>query len=325
MGAIVRATDVRPETAEQVESMGADFVAIPVASQESTDGYAKEMGQEQAAAAEKLYAEQAAVADIVITTAAIPGRRSPVLLTEETVAGMKPGSVVVDMGAANGGNVVGSRPDEVVVTANGVIIIGYAELAARLPGQSSQLYGQNIFNFFKLTTPDKDGLLHLDLDDEIVRQMLVTLDDQVMFPPPPVKVSAAPAPAPAPAQAEVAPEAPKEKSWIAKHWWKLAAGALFIWLILSAPPGSTTHFMVFALAVVIGFYVITAVTHALHTPLMSVTNAISGIIVVGALLQVGSDNVAVQILSFIAIAVASINIFGGFLVTERMLKMFHRS
>ncbi|WP_311590873.1 Re/Si-specific NAD(P)(+) transhydrogenase subunit alpha [Trueperella bernardiae] len=325
MGAIVRATDVRPETAEQVESMGADFVAIPVASQESTDGYAKEMGQEQAAAAEKLYAEQAAVADIVITTAAIPGRRSPVLLTEETVAGMKPGSVVVDMGAANGGNVVGSRPDEVVVTANGVIIIGYAELAARLPGQSSQLYGQNIFNFFKLTTPDKDGLLHLDLDDEIVRQMLVTLDDQVMFPPPPVKISAAPAPAPAPAQAEVAPEAPKEKSWIAKHWWKLAAGALFIWLILSAPPGSTTHFMVFALAVVIGFYVITAVTHALHTPLMSVTNAISGIIVVGALLQVGSDNVAVQILSFIAIAVASINIFGGFLVTERMLKMFHRS
>lgn len=325
MGAIVRATDVRPETAEQVESMGADFVAIPVASQESTDGYAKEMGQEQAAAAEKLYAEQAAVADIIITTAAIPGRRSPVLLTEEAVAGMKPGSVVVDMGAANGGNVVGSRPDEVVVTANGVTIIGYAELAARLPGQSSQLYGQNIFNFFKLTTPDKDGLLHLDLDDEIVRQMLVTLDDQVMFPPPPVKVSAAPAPAPAPAQAEVAPEAPKEKSWIAKHWWKLAAGALFIWLILSAPPGSTTHFMVFALAVVIGFYVITAVTHALHTPLMSVTNAISGIIVVGALLQVGSDNVAVQILSFIAIAVASINIFGGFLVTERMLKMFHRS
>ncbi|WP_300048102.1 Re/Si-specific NAD(P)(+) transhydrogenase subunit alpha [Trueperella sp.] len=326
MGAIVKATDVRPETAEQVESMGASFVAIPVAAQESTDGYAKEMGQEQALAAERLYAEQAAAADIVITTAAIPGRRSPVLLTEEAVAGMKPGSVVVDMGAANGGNVVGSAPDEVVVTDNGVTIIGYTELAARLPGQSSQLYGQNIFNFFKLTTPQKDGLLHLDLDDEIVRQMLVTLDDQVMFPPPPVKVSASPAPAPAPAKAQPEPAEPaKEKSWIAKHWWKLAAGALFIWLIASAPPGSTTHFMVFALAVVIGFYVITAVTHALHTPLMSVTNAISGIIVVGALLQVGSSNVAVQILAFLAIAVASINIFGGFLVTERMLKMFHRS
>ena len=156
--------------------------------------------------------------------------------------------------------------------------------------------------------------------------MLVTLDDQVMFPPPPVKVSASPAPAPAPAKAQPEPAEPaKEKSWIAKHWWKLAAGALFIWLIASAPPGSTTHFMVFALAVVIGFYVITAVTHALHTPLMSVTNAISGIIVVGALLQVGSSNVAVQILAFIATAVASINIFGGFLITERMLKMFHRS
>ncbi|QOQ38688.1 Re/Si-specific NAD(P)(+) transhydrogenase subunit alpha [Trueperella pecoris] len=324
MGAIVKATDVRAETAEQVESMGAQFVAIPVAAQESSDGYAKEMGQEQARAAEALYAEQAAAADVVITTAAIPGRRSPVLLTAEAVAGMKPGSVVVDMGAANGGNVVGSRPDEVVVTENGVTIIGYTELAGRLPAQSSQLYGQNVVNFFKLTTPEKDGMLHLDLDDEIVRQMLVTLEERVMFPPPPVRVSAAPVARPAPV-APAEPEPVKEKSWVAKHWWKAAAAALFTLLILAAPPGSTTHFMVFLLSVVIGFYVITAVTHALHTPLMSVTNAISGIIVVGALLQVGAHNLAVQILAFIAIAVASINIFGGFLVTERMLKMFHRS
>ncbi|WP_406709568.1 Re/Si-specific NAD(P)(+) transhydrogenase subunit alpha [Trueperella pyogenes] len=324
MGAVVKATDVRPETAEQVESMGAGFVAIPVAAEESADGYAKEMGQEQAAAAEKLYTERAAWADIVITTAAIPGRRSPVLLTAEAVAGMKPGSVIVDMGAANGGNVVGSRPDEVVVTDNGVIIIGYSELATRLPGQASQLYGQNVFNFFKLATPDKDGVLHLDLDDEIVRSMLVTLDERVMYPPPPVKVSAAPAPVPASSEEPTSAEA-KEKSWIAKHWWKIAAGAVFTWLILTAPAGSTTHFLVFALAVVIGFYVITSVTHALHTPLMSVTNAISGIIVVGALMQVSASSVVVQILSFIAIAVASINIFGGFLVTERMLKMFHRS
>ncbi len=325
LGAIVKATDVRAETAEQVESMGADFVAIPAAAQESSDGYAKEMGQEQAQAAEKLYTEQAAEADIVITTAAIPGRKSPILLTEEAVAGMKPGSVVVDMGAANGGNVVGSRPDEVVVTDNGVTIIGYTELASRLPSQASQLFGQNVVNFFKLTTPEKDGNLHLDLDDEIVRQMLVTLEDRVMYPPPPVKVSAAPAPAAQQDVAQVEPEPVKEKSWIAKHWWKLAAVAIFAWLILTAPPGMNTHFIVFVLAVVVGFYVITAVTHSLHTPLMSVTNAISGIIVVGALLQISSGMVVVQILAFIAVAVASINIFGGFLVTERMLKMFHRS
>ncbi len=324
MGAIVKATDVRAETAEQVESMGASFVEIPSAAQESSDGYAKEMGEEQQRLAEKLYMEQAAEADIVITTAAIPGRRSPILLTQEAVAGMKPGSVVVDMGAANGGNVVGSRPDEIVVTDNGVTIIGYTELASRLPSQASQLFGQNVVNFFKLTTPDKDGNLHLDLDDEIVRQMLVTLDDRIMFPPPPVQVSAVPAPV----QQEVAtPESEpvKQKPWIAQHWWKLVAVAIFSWLILTAPPGMNTHFIVFVLAVVVGFYVITAVTHSLHTPLMSVTNAISGIIVVGALLQISSSNVAVQILAFIAVAVASINIFGGFLVTERMLKMFHRS
>ncbi|VEI14096.1 Re/Si-specific NAD(P)(+) transhydrogenase subunit alpha [Trueperella bialowiezensis] len=325
MGAIVKATDVRAETAEQVESMGAQFVEIPVAAQESADGYAKEMGEEQARAAEKLYAQQAAEADIVITTAAIPGKRSPILLTADAVANMKPGSVVVDMGAGNGGNVVGSQPDEVVVTDNGVTIIGYTELACRLPSQASQLFGQNVVNFFKLTTPGKDGNLHLDLDDEIVRQMLVTLEDQIMFPPPPVQVSAAPAsPPPAQPQPEAVPPQ-QEKSWLAKHWWKLAAVAIFAWLILSAPPGMDGSFMVFILAVVVGFYVITAVTHSLHTPLMSVTNAISGIIVVGGLLQIGSDNVAVQILAFLAVAVGSINIFGGFTVTERMLKMFHRS
>ncbi|MDP9805627.1 NAD(P) transhydrogenase subunit alpha [Trueperella bonasi] len=325
LGAIVKATDVRAETAEQVESMGADFVAIPVAAQESTDGYAKEMGEEQARAAEQLYKEQAAQADIVITTAAIPGRRSPILLTEDAVAGMKPGSVVVDMGAANGGNVIGSKPDDIVVTDNGVTIIGYTELASRLPSQASQLFGQNVVNFFKLTTPEKDGNLHLNLDDEIVRQMLVTLEDRVMYPPPPVQVSAAPTPGPQEATVAPEPEPVKEKLWLAKHWWKLVAVAIFAWLILTAPPGMNTHFIVFVLAIVVGFYVITSVTHSLHTPLMSVTNAISGIIVVGALLQISSDNAAVKILAFIAVAVASINIFGGFLVTERMLKMFHRS
>lgn len=323
MGAIVKATDVRQETAEQVESMGAEFVAIPAPAQESSDGYAKEMNAQQAQAAEKLYREQAAKSDIVITTAAVRGRRAPILLTKEAVAGMKPGSVIVDMGAATGGNVEGTVPGEVVETENGVVIIGYTELAGRLPAQASQLYGQNVVNFFKLVTPEKNGSMSLNLDDEIVRQMLVTNEGKITFPPPPVQVSAAPAAPKAPAPEPVEPEAPK--TWLVRNWWKALAVALFAFIVYTAPPDMSTHFIVFALAVVVGFYVITAVTHSLHTPLMSVTNAISGIIVVGALVQVASAHVAVQILAFFAIAVASINIFGGFMVTQRMLKMFQRS
>ncbi len=331
MGAIVNATDVRSETAEQIESMGASFIAIPAPAQESADGYAKEMSTEQADAAAKLYAEQAAVSDIVITTANIPGRKSPILLDAAAVANMKPGSVIVDLAAANGGNCELTVPGETVTTDNGVKIVGVTDYSVLLPAQASQLFGQNIVNFFTLTTPNKDGQLHLDLDDEIVRQMTVSLNGDVLFPPPPVQVSAAPAKAgPAvvdqSAQAEQALDLPQKKSsWIGRNWWKIVAVALFTFLILAAPPGMQSHFIVFALAVVVGFYVITAVTHALHTPLMSVTNAISGIIVVGALLQIGSDNLAVQILAFIAVVVASINVFGGFLVTNRMLKMFHRS
>ncbi|WP_124053790.1 Re/Si-specific NAD(P)(+) transhydrogenase subunit alpha [Arcanobacterium ihumii] len=324
MGAVVNATDVRDETAEQVESMGAQFVAIPAPAQESSDGYAKEMTADQAAAAAKLYAEQASISDVVITTANIPGRKSPILLDAEAVANMKPGSVVVDMAAANGGNCELTVPGEVITTENGVKIIGYTDLAGRLPAQASQLYGQNLVNFFKLTTPEKDGILHLDLDDVVVRQMTVTLNNDVLFPPPPVQVSAAPA-AKKPV-ANVAPAEPEpEKSWFAKNWWMLVVGVLFASLIISAPPGMTSHFIVFALAVVVGFYVITSVTHSLHTPLMSVTNAISGIIVVGALLQVPADSIAVKVLTFFAIVVASINVFGGFTVTHRMLKMFQRS
>lgn len=323
MGAIVNATDVRAEVAEQIESMGASFIGIPAPAQESSDGYAKEMSAEQADAAAKLYAEQAAVSDIVITTANIPGRKAPTLISAEAVAAMKPGSVIVDLAAVNGGNCELTVPGEVVTSENGVVIIGHTDYAGKLPAQASQLFGQNIVNFFKLTTPEKDGQLHLNLDDEIVRQMTVSLDGKIMFPPPPVKVSAAPAQAATDTSDVVAaPEPAREKSWIAKHWWKAVAALVLGALILTAPPGMASHFIVFALAIVVGFYVITAVTHALHTPLMSVTNAISGIIVVGALLQISSDNIAVQILSFIAIVVASINIFGGFLVTNRMLKMF---
>lgn len=325
MGAIVNATDVRDETAEQVESMGASFVPIPAPAQESTDGYAKEMTADQAVAAAKLYAEQSAKSDVVITTANIPGRKSPILLDAAAVANMKPGSVIVDMAAANGGNCELTVPGEVVTTANGVKIIGYTDLAGRLPAQASQLYAQNLVNFFKLVTPEKDGLLTLDFDDDIVRQMTVTFDGEVLFPPPPIKVSAAPA-AQVPAAAQATQEvASVPKSWISRNWWKLVAAAVLVVLIMSAPPSMASHFIVFALAIIVGFYVITNVTHSLHTPLMSVTNAISGIIVVGALMQLPYDSIAIKIFAFIAIVVASINVFGGFAVTNRMLKMFQRS
>ncbi len=324
MGAVVKATDLRPETAEQVESMGAEFVAIPTAAEKSDDGYAKEMTQDQAAAAAKLYAEQAASADIVITTANIPGRTSPVLLTAADVAAMAPGSVIVDMAAANGGNCELTVPGEVTVTDNGVKIIGYTDLAGRLPAQSSQLYGQNIVNLFKLITPGKDGQMVLDMDDEIVRGITVTRASatgsasDILWPPPPVKVSAAPAPAPAAVAAEATVEEEKKPAL----WWKVIAGLLGVALVLASPLSVTTDYMILMLAVVVGFYVITAVTHSLHTPLMSETNAISGIILVGAVLQVGSSNVAVAVLAFLAIVIASINIFGGFAVTRRMLAMF---
>lgn len=331
MGAVVKATDLRPETAEQVESMGAEFVAIPTASEKSDDGYAKEMTQDQAAAAAKLYAEQSAAADIVITTANIPGRTSPVLLTAADVAKMKPGSVIVDMAAANGGNCELTVAGEVTTTDNGVKIIGYTDLAGRLPAQSSQLYGQNVVNLFKLVTPGKDGEAVLDLEDEIVRGITITKADtagetgstaDILWPPPPVKVSAAPAPGPKAETAEASGASGEEAPAKSTLPWKLLAGLLGIALVLASPLAVADEYMVLMLAVVVGFYVITAVTHKLHTPLMSETNAISGIILVGAILQVGSSNIAVAVLAFIAIVVASINIFGGFFVTRRMLTMF---
>lgn len=324
MGAIVKATDVRPEVAEQVVSMGGEFVEIPV-TQVSADGYAKAMTAEQEALAIQVYTEQASAADIVITTALIPGHPAPLLITADAVSRMKPGSVIVDMGAAAGGNCELTVPGEAIRTANGVTIIGHPDLERRLPGQASQLYGQNIVNFFKLTTPDQDGLLTLDESDEIVRGVTVTLGGRVTWPPPPIQVSVAP---PATKNAESPPVPlpdPPRLHVLRRLGWRATLAAIAFWLIITAPPGMQGHFFVFALAVVVGFYVITAVTHALHTPLMSVTNAISGIIVVGALTQINSDSIIVTILAVIATTVASINIFGGFTVTHRMLKMFQRS
>jgi NAD(P) transhydrogenase subunit alpha len=306
LGAIVRATDVRPEVADQVKSMGGEFVKPDVAEGEvSTDGYAKEMGADYAAAAALMYAEQVKDCDIVVTTALIPGKPAPRLITAEMVAAMKPGSVIVDMAASNGGNVAGSVADQMVVTDNGVKIIGYTDLAGRLPTQA------------------KDGVAVLDMNDVIVRGVTVAQDSAVMWPPPPVQVSAAPAAAVTAPKEPAAPKPPPDP--MRRLAWLGIGALLFLLLAWISPSEFLGHFMVFMLSVVIGYYVIGNVHHALHTPLMSVTNAISGIIVVGALLQIGHDNkTLITIIAFIGALVASINVFGGFTVTQRMLQMFKR-
>src|SRR3954452_7514876 len=207
LGAIVRATDGRPEVAEQVRSLGGEYVAVPAAEQQvSTTGYATEMSEDFNRRAAEMYAEQVREVDIVITTALIPGRPAPRLITAEMVASMRPGSVIVDMAAANGGNVEGTKPGEVVVTPNGVTIIGYTDLPARLPAQASQLYGTNLVNLLTLLTPEKDGRLVLDLEDVVQRAMTVVHRGETLWPPPPAQVSAAPAvPAGPPAVREPAP------------------------------------------------------------------------------------------------------------------------
>ncbi|MGY2003469.1 Re/Si-specific NAD(P)(+) transhydrogenase subunit alpha [Blastococcus sp. SYSU DS1024] len=328
LGAIVRATDVRPEVAEQVRSLGGEYVAVPAGELEvSSDGYAREMGEDFNRRAAQMYAEQAKDVDIIITTALIPGRPAPRLITEEMVAAMRSGSVIVDMAAAQGGNVAGSVADEVVVTANGVTIIGYTDLPARLPAQASQLYGTNLVNLLKLLTPGKDGRLVLDFDDVVQRAITVVRAGEKTWPPPPVQVSAAPPPPPAPPAGATAgaPTVPQRTPAPARRFALVGLGAALLFLVAAYSPDELLgHFTVFALAVVVGFYVIGHVHHALHTPLMSVTNAISGIIVVGALLQLSSDDGVVRALAFVATLVASINVFGGFAVTRRMLGMFSR-
>ena len=324
MGAIVRATDPRPEVADQVKSLGGEYIAVAAPDVEvSSTGYAKEMSDDYNRRAEMMYAEQAKDVDIIITTALIPGKPAPRLITADMVASMKSGSVIVDMAASNGGNVEGTVAGEAIVTPNGVTIIGYTDLAGRLAAQSSQLYGTNLVNLMKLMTPAKDGELVLDWDDVVQRAITVAKDGEVTWPPPAVAVSAAPAAAvpAAVAVAKVAEPAPPSRRYLGVG----VVGALLFLLAAIAPAALRGHLVVFALAIVIGYYVIGNVHHALHTPLMSVTNAISGIIVVGAILQIGHGDTAITSLSFIAILLASINVFGGFAVTRRMLAMFSRS
>ena len=324
LGAIVKATDPRPEVADQVRSLGGEYVSVdPEAGEVSATGYAKEMGEDYKAREAALYAELASDVDIIITTALIPGRPAPRIITADMVASMKPGSVLVDMAASNGGNVEGTVKDEVVVTDHGVTIIGYTDLAGRLPATASQLYGTNLVNLLKLLTPEKDGQLTLDFEDVVQRSVTVVRDGETTWPPPPVQVSAAPAAAAAaPVEHKPAktPMTTRRRLGIT-----FAAAAVLFALIALSPAALQVHLTVFALAIVIGYYVIGNVHHALHTPLMSVTNAISGIIVVGALLQIGHGDWVITGLATAAILLASINVFGGFAVTRRMLAMFSRS
>ena len=330
LGAIVRATDPRPEVADQVRSLGGEYLSIESPEVEvSATGYAKEMGEDYKAREAELYASQCTDVDIIITTALIPGRPAPRIITAEMVASMKAGSVIVDMAAANGGNVEGTVAGQAVVTANGVTIIGYTDLAGRLPAQASQLYGTNLVNLMKLMTPGKDGKLVLDFEDVVQRGITVVREGESTWPPPPVQVSAAPAAgagaaaavSSAPVESKVKqPMTPARRLGIVG-----SAAAVLFGLIAISPAALQVHLTVFALAIVIGYYVIGHVHHALHTPLMSVTNAISGIIVVGALEQIGGDDGVITALAAVALLLAAINIFGGFAVTRRMLGMFSRS
>jgi len=322
LGAIIRAFDTRPEVKEQINSMGAEFLEVDLEEDTGTgDGYAKQMSQAFIDAEMALFLEQAKEVDIIISTASIPGKPAPKLITEEMVKAMKPGSVIVDLAAPNGGNCVLTVPGESVVV-HGVTIAGFVDLPSRLPAQASLLYSNNLVNLLKQLCKNKDGNLVIDFEDTITRGVTVVREGEITWPPPAVQVSAAP---PRPKAAPVAAKPPKKPlPQPVKFGLMGIAGALFLWLSSIAPVEFLKHFTVFALACIVGYHVVWSVTHSLHTPLMSVTNAISGIIVIGALLQISSGDVLVTILAGLATLVATINIVGGFVVTQRMLKMFRK-
>lgn len=321
LGAIVRAFDVRPEVKQQIESMGAEFLELDFKEEGSGGGgYAKQMSPEFIKAEMDLFAAQAKDVDIIVTTALIPGKPAPKLITAAMVDSMHAGSVVVDLAAEQGGNCDYTKPGEVVVR-NGVTIIGYTDLPSRLATQSSQLYGTNLRHFLTDLTPKKDGNIVVNMEDDVIRGATVINQGSITWPPPPLKVPAIAA-APKPVEAPKAAEKKKSGhgSLIA-----MAVGACFLLLAGAyAPPAFMQHLTVFVLACFIGFHVIWNVAPALHTPLMSVTNAISGIIVLGALLQIGNPSTVVLVLAGISVLIATINIAGGFWVTQRMLKMFRR-
>jgi len=322
MGAIVRAFDTRPEVKEQVESMDAEFLELDFEEEGSgTGGYAKVMSKEFIAAEMALFAEQAKEVDIIITTALIPGKPAPELILEDMVKSMKDGSVIVDLAAEQGGNCKLSEAGK-VVKAHGVSIIGYTDLPSRLPTQASQLYGTNLRHLLTDMCPEKDGKVVVNFEDEVVRGATVVAGGKITWPPPAPKLSAAP-PKPKEEPAPVVEEEEKP-SWVGPAMTLGIGGLALFGLGAVAPASFMAHFTVFVLACFVGYMVIWNVSPALHTPLMSVTNAVSSIIVIGAILQIGSGEKLIMWLAGLAVLITAINIAGGFAVTRRMLEMFRK-
>ncbi|TGN38963.1 Re/Si-specific NAD(P)(+) transhydrogenase subunit alpha [Marinobacter confluentis] len=335
MGAIVRAFDTRLEVREQVESMGAEFLQLDFDDEDGsgTGGYAKQMSDEFIKAEMALFAEQAKDVDIIITTALIPGKPAPKLITEDMVKSMKPGSVIVDLASERGGNCEATEPGK-VATKHGVTVIGYTDLPSRMSKVASDLYATNLVHLMTELTPEKDGKPVVNMEDTVIRGITVVNDKDITWPPPQPEAPAQPqhkpgteepSPAEVHAKKEAAEQAARKKSLIGK----MALLAVTVFALYGvgahAPESFLSHFTVFVLSCFIGWQVIWNVTPSLHTPLMSVTNAISGIIVIGAMLHLAqAENVAVGIMAFVAVLIASINIGGGFYVTHRMLKMFRK-
>ena len=335
LGAITLAFDVRPEVAEQIESMGAEFVYLDFAEAQqdgaATGGYAAPSSPEFREAQLKKFRELAPDVDIVITTALIPGRPAPKLWTEDMVAMMKRGSVIVDLAAERGGNCDLTVKDQKIVTPNGVTIVGYTDFPSRMGTQASTLYANNIRHMLTDLTPGKDGVINHNMEDDVIRGATVAKDGAITFPPPPPKIQAI---------AAVKREKPKELTPEEKRAQEVAAfkaqtrqqvtlltvgGGLLLLAGAFAPASFMAHFIVFVLSVYVGFQVIWNVSHSLHTPLMAITNAISSIIILGALMQIGSGSWLVMILAALSVLMAGVNIFGGFMVTRRMLAMFQKS
>ncbi|MCU0901293.1 MAG: Re/Si-specific NAD(P)(+) transhydrogenase subunit alpha [Cypionkella sp.] len=335
LGAIVHAFDVRPEVAEQIESMGANFVFLEFEDKQdgaATGGYAAPSSPEFREKQLAKFRELAPEMDIVITTALIPGRPAPKLWTEDMVAMMKPGSVIVDLAAERGGNCDLTVPDQKIVTDNGVTIVGYTDFPSRMAAQASTLYATNIRHMLTDLTPKKDGVIAHNMEDDVIRGATVAHQGAVTYPPPPPKVAAIAAAKPKPKPVELTPEQKRAQEVAAfKTQTRNQVGLLVIGAVimlalgLVAPASFMQHFIVFVLSIFVGFQVIWNVSHSLHTPLMAVTNAISSIIILGALMQIGSGSYLVILLAALSVFMAGINIFGGFLVTRRMLAMFQKS